>query len=101
MKISVCFYMLLLSSFTVRDGSVGTESVYNARDTGDVGSIPKVGRSPGGGNSNPLQPGKFHGLRSLTGYSPKGHKELDMTEQLSQIECVGKVSVEYKNFLFY
>ena len=54
MKISVCFYMLFLSSFTVGDGSVGKESVYKARDTGDVGSIPKVGRSPGGGNSNPL-----------------------------------------------
>ena len=27
-------------------------------------------------------PGKFHGLRSLVGYSPWGHKELDMTEPL-------------------
>ena len=25
-------------------------------------------------------PGKFHGQRSLAGYSPRGHKELDMTE---------------------
>ena len=25
--------------------------------------------------------GEFHGWRSLTGYSPWGHKELDMTEQ--------------------
>ena len=29
-----------------------------------------------------LLPGKFHGLRSLIGYSPWGHKELDTTEQL-------------------
>ena len=28
-------------------------------------------------------PGKFHGQRSLTGYSPWGHKESDMTEQLT------------------
>ena len=28
-------------------------------------------------------PGKFHGQMSLTGYTLKGHKELDMTEQLS------------------
>ena len=28
-------------------------------------------------------PGKFHGQRSLVGYSPWGHKESDMTEQLS------------------
>ena len=27
-----------------------------------------------------LLPEKFHGLRSLVGYSPWGHKELDMTE---------------------
>ena len=28
-------------------------------------------------------PGEFHGQRSLTGYSPWDHKELDMTERLS------------------
>ena len=27
----------------------------NAEDTGDSGSSPGLGRSPGGGNSNPLQ----------------------------------------------
>ena len=27
----------------------------NAGDTGDVGSIPAVGGSPGGGNGNPFQ----------------------------------------------
>ena len=29
-----------------------------------------------------LLPGKFHGWRSLVGYSPWGHKELDTTERL-------------------
>jgi len=28
-------------------------------------------------------PGKFHGQRSLEGYNPRGHKELDMTEHIS------------------
>ena len=28
-------------------------------------------------------PGKSHGQRSLAGYSPWGHKELDTTEQLN------------------
>ena len=28
-------------------------------------------------------PGEFHGESSLAGYSPWGHKESDMTEQLS------------------
>ena len=27
----------------------------NARDTGGVGSVPELGRSPGEGNGNPLQ----------------------------------------------
>ena len=27
--------------------------------------------------------GEFHGQRSLVGYSPWGHKELDTTEQLT------------------
>ena len=33
------------------DGSVGKESACN---TGDLGSIPGLGRSPGGGHGNPL-----------------------------------------------
>ena len=43
-------------------------------------------KSPGGGNGNPLQYSCLenpHGLRSLVGYCPWGHKESDMTEQLS------------------
>ena len=36
-------------------GSAGKESTCNAGNTGDVGSIPGSGRSPGGGNGNPLQ----------------------------------------------
>ena len=37
------------------DGSEGKESACNAGDTGEVGLIPGSGRSPGGGNGNPLQ----------------------------------------------
>ena len=62
-------------------GSDGTESAWNARDPG---SIP--------GSKDPLRkewlptlvflPGEFYGQRSLVGYSPWGHEESDMTEQL-------------------
>ena len=31
-----------------------------------------------------LLPGEFHGLRSLAGYNPWGHKESDTTELLTQ-----------------
>ena len=34
------------------DGSVGKESTHSAGDTGDVSSIPGLGRSPGEGNGN-------------------------------------------------
>ena len=58
----------------------------NAGDIRDTGPIPGSGRSPGGGNGNPLQCScleNLHGQRSLVGYSPEGCKELDMTERLS------------------
>ena len=51
--------------------------------TGDPGSIPGFGRSPGGGHGNPLEYScleNLHGQRSLEDYSPWGCKELDMTE---------------------
>ena len=36
-------------------GAVVKNPPANAGDTGDVGSIPGSGRSPGGGNGNPLR----------------------------------------------
>ena len=42
-----------------------------------------LGRSPGEGNgqlSSVFFPGESHGQKSLEGYSPRGGKELDMTE---------------------
>ena len=48
-----------------------------------LGSIPGSGRSPGGGHGNSVQYSCLenpHGQRSLAGYSPWGHKELDTTE---------------------
>ena len=64
-------------------GSDGKESACNA---GGLGSIPELGRSPGGGHGNPLQFSCLenpHGQRSLVGCSPWGHKESNTTERLS------------------
>ena len=36
-------------------GAVVKNPPANAGDAGDMGSIPKLGRSPGVGNGNPLQ----------------------------------------------
>ena len=45
-----------------------------------MGSIPRWGRSTGERYGNPLQ---YSGLRSLAGYSPWGHEELDTTGWLT------------------
>ena len=63
--------------------SDGKESACNV---GDLGLIPELERSPGGGHGYPLQyycPENPHEQRSLVGYSPRGHKELDTIELLS------------------
>ena len=50
-----------------------------AGDKRDAGSIPGLGRSPGGGHGNPLQCSclekESHGQRSLAGCSPCGLRE--------------------------
>ena len=69
---------------------VGGSEVKNpsasAGDTGDVGVNPWVGKIPWS-RKQQLTPvfllGESHGQRSLAGYSPWGHKELDTTERLT------------------
>ena len=78
----------LLFSEAVPRWFSGKESTSN---TGDVGSIPGLGRSPGEGNDHPLQYSCLenpHGQRSLTGYSPWGHKESDTTEHARMHKAV-------------
>ena len=60
-------------------GAVVKNPPANTGDAGDVGLIPGSRRSPGEGNGNLLQCScmkKFHGQRSLAGYSPWGCKAL-------------------------
>ena len=55
-------------------------SAFNAEDPG---FNPWVGRSPWKRKWQPIPvslPGEHHGQKSLEGYSPWGHKELDTTE---------------------
>ena len=58
-------------------------SKESACNVGYLGSIPGLGRSPGGGHGNPLKYTCLedpHGQRSLVGYSQCGCKELDTTD---------------------
>ena len=55
----------------------------NKGDTGDMRSILGLGRSPWKRKWQPnpvFLPREFHGQRSLAGYIPRDHKELDMAE---------------------
>ena len=54
------------------DGATGKESACNAGDTGDLGRKWQP--------TAVFLPGKLHGQRSLEGFSPWAHKELDTTE---------------------
>ena len=64
------------------DGSAGKKSACSGRD---ASLIPGLARSPGKGKWPPTPvflPEKSHGQGSLEGYSPKGHRESDMTDHL-------------------
>ena len=62
----------------------GKESACTVGAAGDTGSIPGLIRKiPWRRVWQPTPvflPREFHGQRSLAGYSPQGHKDLDMTE---------------------
>ena len=65
----------------------------NTEDTRDVGSIPGSGRFSGVGNGSSLLYSCLKNSmdrRSCVNYSPWGHKESDMTEQLSTYQLIQK-----------
>ena len=58
----------------------------SAGDVRDLGCTPGLGRSPGVGNGNPLQHSHLENLVDRGAWWATvhgGHKEVDMTEQLS------------------
>ena len=64
----------------------GSDSKESTCNVGDLGSIPGLGRCPGGGHGNPHQYSCLenpHEQKSLAGHRPWGHKGLDATERLS------------------
>ena len=74
------------ASMVCPDFPDGLDGKASSCNVGDLGSIPGLGRFPGGRHGDPLQHSCLenpHGQRSLAGCSPWGRKESDMTEQLS------------------
>ena len=65
---------------------MGKKSAYNLVE---LGSVPGLGKSPGGGDGNPIQYSCLehpHGERRLVCYSPWSLKESDITERLRKTE---------------
>ena len=89
-KLDKIFYFIrsqVLGAFP-RDFCSGSDVKESACNAVDLGSIPRLGRSPEGGHGNPLQYSCLenpHGQRSLSGYSPWGRSESDVTEH-TQVE---------------
>jgi len=75
-------YRFLIRIMGFPGGSVSKQSICNARDAGDTGSIPGLGRSPGGGHGNPLQYSCLVNLMDRGAWRTIVHwvKELDTTE---------------------
>ena len=64
-------------------GSDSTESTWQCRRCAFDPCIRKIPWRREWLSTPVFLPGEFHGQRSLVGYSPWGHKESDMTDQLT------------------
>ena len=75
------------------------KSTFSAGAIGDLASIPGWGRSLGEANGNPPQysclrnPIDRGGWRATVHYSPKVHKELDITERLRMHSVLKRTEV--------
>ena len=72
-KNDLIIYTDIYESMYIWDFPGDSDGRELACNLGDLDLIPGLGRSPGGGNSNPLQDSCLenpHGQRSLVGYSP-------------------------------
>ena len=80
------FYILFLLSSAINVGLPwglsGKESTLKAGDSGDEGSIPRSGSSPGEGHGNPLQYSCLKNPMDRGGWQATVHRlaESDMTE---------------------
>ena len=87
-----CPFSFCLQSFSAFLGFPGgSDGKESACKVGDVGLNLGLGRFPWRRKWQPppvFLTRKFHGQRSLEGYSPCGRKELDTTQQLSTHEKI-------------
>ena len=75
--------VFFISSIVLYGFPGGSEDKASACNAGDLGSIPALGRSPGGGQGNPLQYSCLENPMARGAWWAAvcgGHKESDMTE---------------------
>ena len=87
-------YIVLMTNKDFPGGSVGKASVYNS---GDLGSIPGLGRFPGEGKGNPLQYFCLENPMDGGAWCPWGRKESDTTERLHFQTFSFKLSLSMTN----
>ena len=103
-KSSVSFYVPITGSghqycslylFSPIPGS--SDSKESSCNAGNVGLIPGSGRflEKEMATHSSILAKKFHGQRSLVGYSPWGHKELNTTEQITYFNLSSQLSLYY------
>ena len=83
--LSTNFSLQQLVLISIKGFPGGSDSKESACNVGDLGSIPGLGRSPGGGHGSPIQyfcQENPHRQRNLAGYSLCGRQESDTTERL-------------------
>ena len=86
---TTCSRRLTVKSVTGSQRLSGKESTCSAGDTGNAGSIPGLGRSPGGGHGIPLQYSCLENPRDTGAWWAIVHRvtELDMIEETER-ECM-------------
>ena len=91
--LSVCVYMYM--------GFCGSSAVNSPPKCKSCEFDPCVGKISWRRKWQPIPaflPGKSHGQRSLPGYSPWGHKELDVTKHACTQLCIYKCSLTNRIF---
>ena len=84
------WWLFIIFYWFFSDGSAGKEPLCQCRRCKRREFDPWVRMIPWGRKHQPTPvflPGKFHGQRSLAGYSPWGRKELDVTECMCMWAC--------------
>ena len=87
------FFLFLIWNYGLSGGLVGKESACNA---GDTGSIPGLGRSPGGWHDNPLWYSCLENPMDRGAWRIMGHRVAKSQTQLKRVSMHACTPLELK-----